>query len=208
MEAFEKFAKDHYGELGFSRMNVGANKYYAGGKWIITFGISYSAYVEVGLKIAMALYETGAPVVFHDAGNLLHILEESGKVRLTPFTFHDYLEGGDDEGVFELPYVEDCDRKGELTRAQYDEIVRLAEWEPDVQWELDKVIPLEDIVYDLIRVKAGVMGIGLWLLAYDCCFVCSFLNSSKSRLMIFSASSRNFLIFGVVFIFRCRQFGP
>lgn len=74
VEAFEKFAKDHYGELGFSRMNVGANKYYAGGKWIITFGISYSAYVDVGLKIAMALYETGAPVVFHDAGNLLHIL--------------------------------------------------------------------------------------------------------------------------------------
>ena len=151
VEAYEKFAKDHYGELGFSRMNVGATKYYAGGKWIITFGISYSAYVDVGLKIAMTLYETGAPVVFHDAGNLLHILEESGKVRLTPFTFHDYLESGDDEGVFELPYVEDCDREGELTRAQYDEIVRLAEWEPDVQMKLDNVIPLEDEVYALIR---------------------------------------------------------
>ena len=61
------------------------------------------------------------------------------------------MEGGDDEGVFELPYVEDCDREGELPRAQYDEIVRLAEWEPDVQWKLDKVIPLEDKVYDLIR---------------------------------------------------------
>lgn len=148
---FKHFAKDHYGELGLSRMNVGATNYYAGGKWIITFGISYSAYAEEGLRIAMALYETGAPFVFYDAENLLHILEESGTVRISPFVFHDYLKGGDDEGVIRLPYEEDCDKEGELTRGQYDEIVRLAEWEPDVQLKLDKPIPLDDAVYDLIR---------------------------------------------------------
>lgn len=148
---FKHFAKDHYGELGFSRMNVGASKYYAQGKWIVTFSISYSAYADEGLKIAMALYETGAPFVFHNAETLLHILEESGTVRICPFTFHDYLKGGDDEGVMGLPYEEDCDKEDELTRAQYDEIVRLAEWEPDVQLKLDKTIPLDDAVYDLIR---------------------------------------------------------
>ena len=151
VEAFNEFAQDHYGELGLSRMNVGADDYHAGGKWIVTFDISYSAYVGIGLKIAMALYETGAPVVFHNAENLLHILEETGKVRITPFIFHDYLKAGDDEGVFELPYAEDCDKEDELSRAQYDEIVRLAEWEPDSQVKLDKLIPLEDKVYDLIR---------------------------------------------------------
>lgn len=148
---FERFAKDHYGELGLSRMNVGATKYYADGKWIITFGISYSAHDEAGLRIAMALYETGAPFVFYDAENLLHILEETGVVRIFPFTFHDYLQGDDDEGVIELPFVEDCDKEGELTRVQYDEIVRLAEWEPDAQLKLDSKIPLEEAVYDLIR---------------------------------------------------------
>lgn len=148
---FKHFAKDHYGELGFSRMNVGASKYYTQGKWIVTFSISYSAYADEGLKIAMALYETGAPFVFHNAETLLHILEESGTVRICPFTFHDYLKGGDDEGVMGLPYEEDCDKEDELTRAQYDEIVRLAEWEPDVQLKLDKTIPLDDAVYDLIR---------------------------------------------------------
>ena len=51
----------------------------------------------------------------------------------------------------DLPFVEDCDKEGELTRKQYDEIVRLAEWEPDVQLKLDSKIPLEDAVYDLIR---------------------------------------------------------
>ena len=148
---FKRFATDHYGELGLSRMNVGATHYYARGKWIITFGISYSAHDATGLRIALALYESGAPFVFYDAENLLHILEETGWVRISPFTFHDYLQGGDDEGVIDLPFVEDCDKEGELTRAQYDEIVKLAEWELDVKLKLDGTIPLEDEVYDLIR---------------------------------------------------------
>jgi len=150
-EEFKRFAQDHYGELGLSRMNVGASDYYVRDKWIVTFGFSYSAYVEEGLRIAMALYETGAPFIFYEAENMLHILEESGTVRLSPFTFHDYLQRGDDEGVIDLPFVEDCDREGELTRAQYDEIVKHAEWEPDVQLKLDKPIPLNDAVYNLIR---------------------------------------------------------
>lgn len=149
--AFKSFAQDHYGELGLSRMDVGAIDDCVRDKWVVTFGFSYSAYMEDGLRIAMALYETGAPFIFFEAENLLHALEESGTVRLSPFTFHDYLQGGDDEGVLDLPYVEDCDKEGELTRAQYDEIVKLAEWEPDVQLRLDKPIPLYDAVYDLIR---------------------------------------------------------
>ena len=153
---FERFATDHYGELGLSRMNVGATKYYAGGKWIVTFGISYSAHDDVGLRIAMALYETGAPFLFYDAKNLLHILEETGWVRISPFTFHDYLQGDDDEGVIGLPFVEDCDKEGELTRAQYDEIVRQAEWEPEVKLKLDRTIPLEDEAYNLIREEVKV----------------------------------------------------
>ena len=153
---YRDFAKDHYGEIGLSRMNVGATSHQAGGKWIITFGISYSAHKEVGLRIAMALFETGAPFIFYDAENLLHILEESGTVRISPFTFHDYLKGGDDEGVFGLPYVEDCDKDGELPRAQYDEIVRLAHWEHDVKLKLVSSIPISDPVYDLIRDEADV----------------------------------------------------
>lgn len=149
-EDFKRFATDHYGELGLSRMNIGATHYYVRGKWIITFGISYSAHDATGLRIALALYESGAPFVFYDAENLLHILEETGWMRISPFTYHDYLQGGDDEGVIDLPFVEDCDKEGELTRTQYDEIVRLAEWEPEVKLKLDGTIPLEDEVYDLI----------------------------------------------------------
>ena len=155
-EDFDSFAKDHYGELGLSRMNVGASQYYAGGKWLVTFGISYSASVSYGLKIAMALYETGAPFIFHDAETLLHVLEESGTVRISPFTYHDYLCSGDDEGVFSLPHVEDCGEEDEITREQYDEIVRLAKWVPEVKLKLDHNIPLDDAVYDMVRNEVTV----------------------------------------------------
>ena len=155
-EDFDSFAKDHYGELGLSRMNVGASQYYAGGKWLVTFGISYSASVSYGLKIAMALYETGAPFIFHDAETLLHVLEESGTVRISPFTYHDYLSSGDDEGVFSLPHVEDCGEEDEITREQYDEIVRLAKWVPEVKLKLDHNIPLDDAVYDMVRDEVAV----------------------------------------------------
>lgn len=151
---FNKFAKDHYGELGFSRMNVRATNYYAGGRWLITFSISYSASVAEGLKIAIALYESGAPFMFYEADTLLHILEETSVVRIFPYTFHDYLKGGNDEGVIAIPYVEDCDKPDELTRAQFDEIVKLAVWEPDVKLKIDRKIPLNDKVYALIRDEA------------------------------------------------------
>ena len=55
-----------------------------------------------------------------------------------------------------MPYEEDCDKEGELTREQYDEIVKLAKWEPDVQLKLDQPIPLDDAVYELIREEADV----------------------------------------------------
>jgi len=151
---FTRFAKDHYGELGLSRMNVGATNHYANGKWLITFSFSYSAYLAKGLRIAMALYETGAPFIFYEAENVLHTLEETGWVRLSPFTFHDYIKGGDDEGVYALPYINECGGEDEITRQQYDEIVRLAKWEPADRLRLDHPIPLDSPLYGLIREKA------------------------------------------------------
>ena len=150
-EAFNKMAYDHYGELGLSRMNVHATDYYTPEGWLITFGISYSAYVDIGVEIAVALYEAGCPLIVHDAEKLLDILEERDYVKLTPHTFHDYLNHHCEGSVFDLPYECYLDTEDELTRAQYDEIVSLAEWEEEDQLSLDTAVPLEDSVYDLIR---------------------------------------------------------
>ena len=81
------------------------------------------------------------------------MLEETGWVRLEPHTFHDYLQGGEDEGVFPIPYVEFCDTENEFSREQFDQIVEKAVWEPDVKLVLDMVIPIESGIYDLVREK-------------------------------------------------------
>ena len=156
VEDFKKFAKDHYGELGFSRMNVGSAEFYVEGKWLLTFNISYSAYVETGLEIAMALIESGAPFIYHDAETTLHALEETGWVRLEPHVFHDYLQGGDDEGVFPLPFVEFCDGVNEISREQFSQIVEKAVWEQDVKLVLDEVVPLDNSIYELVRDEVEV----------------------------------------------------
>ncbi len=148
---FKKIAKDHYGELGLSRMDVHATEHYTPDSWLITFGISYSAYVDIGMEIAIALYDSGCPLLIYDAEKMLAILEERDNVRLTPHTFHDYLNHHKEGSVFSLPYECYLGEEDELTREQYDEIVSLAQWDAEEQVVLDKPIPLDDSVYDLIR---------------------------------------------------------
>ena len=150
-EAFKEMAYDHYGELGLSRNDVHATDYYTPGKWLITFDISYSAWVDAGCEIARALYEAGAPLLMHNARKILDILEGRDYVRLTPHTFHDYLNHHDEGSVFSLPYECNVGEQDELTREQYDEIVALAEWSAEEALVLDEAVSLEDTAYDLIR---------------------------------------------------------
>ena len=85
---FNKFASDHYGELGLSRLNVLASDFDSPG-WRIIVSNSYSAYADVAIEVATALYKTGAPLEIHDAAKLLRILKEKDHVKLIPYTFHD-----------------------------------------------------------------------------------------------------------------------
>ena len=151
VEAFKEMAFDHYGELGLSRNDVHATDYYTPGKWLISFDVSYSAWVDAGCEIALALYEAGAPLLVHDARKMLDILEGRDYVKLTPHTFHDYLNHHEEGSVFSLPYECYLDCPDEMTRAQYEEIVSLATWDQEEQLALDEPVPLEDSVYDPIR---------------------------------------------------------
>lgn len=150
-EAFKEMAVDHYGELGLSRNDVHAVDYFTPGKWLISFGVSYSAWVDAGCEIALALYEAGAPLLLYDAQKMLDILEGKDYVKLTPHTFHDYLNHHGEGSVFDLPYECYLGSGDEITREQYDEIVSLATWEPEDELKLDEPVQLEDAVYDPIR---------------------------------------------------------
>ena len=150
-EAFKEMAYDHYGELGLSRNNVHATDYYTPSGWLISFDVSYSAWVDAGCEIALALYEAEAPLLMHNAQKILDILEGKDYVRLTPHIFHDYLNHHEEGSVFSLPYECYLGMDEELSHEQYDEIVSLATWIPEGQLVLEETVPLEDSVYDPIR---------------------------------------------------------
>ena len=129
---FIRFATDHYGELGLSRLNIFAsNKRQQG--WMIVVSNSYSANVGLAIEVATALYKAGAPLLIYDAEKLLRILRKEDWVRLIPDSFHNYM-GYQEEGiVYELPWEYECSDDGDsvLTQEQYHAIVSHAEWQPE-----------------------------------------------------------------------------
>ena len=131
---FIRFATDHYGELGLSRLNIFAsNKRQQG--WMIVVSNSYSANVGLAIEVATALYKAGAPLLIYDAEKLLRILREEDSVRLVPSSFHNYM-GYQEEGiVYELPWEYECsdDVDSPMTLEQYHAIVSLTEWQPKEQ---------------------------------------------------------------------------
>ena len=133
-EGFIRFATDHYGELGLSRLNIFAsNKRQQG--WMIVVSNSYTANVGLAIEVATALYKAGAPLLIYDAEKLLRILREEDWVRLVPDSFHNYMGYQEEGPVYELPWEYECsdDVDSPLTREQYQAIVSLAEWQPEEQ---------------------------------------------------------------------------
>lgn len=108
---FQKFDHDHYDELGFSRTNVLADDYTVPGKWVIRVSVSYSSQIWDGMKVAFALYEAGAPLHIDHAERLLAAVEETDYVRLTSYTFHNYLNWQEETSVYSLPWEYQCDYK-------------------------------------------------------------------------------------------------
>ena len=103
---FRRFATDHYGELGLSRLNILASNDRQHG-WKIVVSNSYSANVELAIEVATALYKAGVPLMIYDAEKFLKILKEEDYVRLIPESFHNYMGYQEEGRVYELP----CDNQ-------------------------------------------------------------------------------------------------
>lgn len=126
---FMRFATDHYGELGLSRLNIFASHDRQQG-WKIVVSNSYSANAGLAIEVATALYKAGAPLLIDDAEKLLRILLEDDYVRLVPDSYHNYMGYQEEDSVYELPWEYECsdDSNSVLTKEQYQAIVSLAEW--------------------------------------------------------------------------------
>ena len=131
-EDFMRFATDHYGELGLSRLNIFASHDRQQG-WKIVVSNSYSANAGLAIEVATALYKAEAPLLIYDAEKLLRILLEEDYVRLVPDSYHNYMGYQEEGTVYELPLEYECsdDANSILTKKQYQAIVTLAEWLPE-----------------------------------------------------------------------------
>lgn len=129
-EDFMRFATDHYGELGLSRLNIFASHDRQQG-WKIVVSNSYSANAGLAIEVATALYKAGAPLLIYDAEKLLRILLEDDYVRLVPNSYHNYMGYQEEGSVYELPWEYECsdDSNSVLTKDQYQAIVSTAEWQ-------------------------------------------------------------------------------
>ena len=78
---FNKFASDHYGELGLLRLNILASDFDSPG-WRIIVSNSYSAYVDVAVEVATALYKSGAPLEIHDAAKTFTNTQGEGSCEI------------------------------------------------------------------------------------------------------------------------------
>lgn len=129
-EDFMRFATDHYGELGLSRLNIFASNDRQQG-WKIVVSNSYSANAGLAIEVAAALYKAMTPLLIYDAEKLLRILREEDYVRLVPDSYHNYMGYQEEGAVYELPWEYECsdDTNSILTREQYQAIVSIAEWQ-------------------------------------------------------------------------------
>ena len=129
-EDFMRFATDHYGELGLSRLNIFASNVQPQG-WKIVVSNSYSSNVGLAIEVATALYKAGTPLLIYDAEKLLKILLEEDYVRLLPDSFHNYMGYQEEGTVYELPWKYECsdDSNSVLTKEQYQAIVSNVEWQ-------------------------------------------------------------------------------
>ena len=118
-EDFMRFATDHYGELGLSRLNIFASNNRQHG-WMIVVSNSYSSNVGLAIEVATALYKAGAPLLIYDAEKLLRILFEEDYVRLVPDSFHNYMGYQEEGSIYELPWEYECtnDACSVLTKEQ------------------------------------------------------------------------------------------
>ena len=131
-EDFMRFATDHYGELGLSRLNIFASHDRQQG-WKIVVSNSYSANAGLAIEVATALYKAGAPLLIYDAEKLLRILLEEDYVRLVPDSYHNYMGYQEEGSVYELPWEYECSdgANSVLTKEQYQAIVSNVEWLPE-----------------------------------------------------------------------------
>jgi len=127
----KRYVYDYHREVPLSKANFHLDYKISGRGFIIVFDIIHSTYIAEGIDIVIALYDSGAPFILSDAENLLGFLEERDSVMLMANDIVDKVMYPV-WSVYSLPYERDCGKEDEISREQYDAIVKFAEWRPEL----------------------------------------------------------------------------
>ena len=120
------------------------------GKWYFSLGYSVYGYSQDVVNMLEALRDAGIGVRCSSSERLLKMALEDDWVNISPMP-NKYTHDDELGNEISLPYVDN-----DITKEQVRQVIEAAEWEPLEKVRLDKVVPLDDEVYDFMRDKAIV----------------------------------------------------
>ena len=118
------------------------------GKWYFSLGYSVYGYSQDVVNMLEALRDAGIGLRCPSSKRLLKMALEDDWVSLSPLP-NKYTHDEELGNEISLPYVDD-----DITEEQVRQVIEAAKWEPLGKVRLDKLIPLEDKVYDFMRDEA------------------------------------------------------
>lgn len=118
------------------------------GKWYFSLGYSVYGYSQDVVNMLEALRDAGIGLYCSSSERLLKMALEDDWVSISPLP-NKYTHDEELGNEISLPYVDD-----EITEEQVRQVIEAAQWETLERVGLDKLIPLEDKVYDFMREEA------------------------------------------------------
>lgn len=118
------------------------------GKWYFSLGYCVYGYSQDVVNMLEALRDAGVGIRCSSSKRLLKMALEEDWVSISPLP-NKYTHDDEIGNEISLPYVDN-----DTSEEQVQQVIEAAEWEPLEKVGLDKLIPLEDEVYDFMRDEA------------------------------------------------------
>lgn len=115
------------------------------GKWCFSLGYSVYGYSQDVVNMLEAMLEAGIGLCCSSNERLLKIALEEDWVSISPLP-NKYTHSEELGNEISLPYIDD-----DITEEQVRKVIAATQWEPLEKVRLDKLIPLDDRVYDFMR---------------------------------------------------------
>lgn len=126
---FKRFASGSYGELGLSQIHIKVIDDLTDGRSLIVIEMINTTFIAEGIELALALYDGGIEFKLADADKILSMVDESDNVHLCKPGIGTGDRQNSNWDILMLPDIAAIRQEDEIAGRQYEELVRMAEWE-------------------------------------------------------------------------------